>query len=126
MAHTIITEYSKCPMCGGEHQVRCKCPLSDMKCANGHEWHHCPKCGVRISGPADHAKSTDAHLCNRCAGPTRTPENIAATLAILLIDELGVPDWQQPLVREWCLDAVQRAAQVTRQAIIDRLSEVNS
>lgn len=61
-------EYAQCPTCSREYTVRCRCPLGDMRCANGHHWYHCPECGKRIVGESDHSLSTDYHKCGDCRG----------------------------------------------------------
>jgi hypothetical protein len=57
-----------CPSCVLPTLSRCKCPLSDMKCANGHHWH---RHGDQIYLTAsDHARGdlspTHVPLCPMC------------------------------------------------------------
>jgi hypothetical protein len=47
-----------CAECGGVSVRNCKCELDDHKCANGHEWHYCPKHGKRVSKHHDHKNSS--------------------------------------------------------------------
>lgn len=58
----------RCPTCGEPLLYRCRCLLSDMRCAAGHEWHLCPECRLITKGVSDHA--ADAHdsvnLCDSC------------------------------------------------------------
>jgi hypothetical protein len=61
-----------CLECGRPYQVRCRCPLGDMTCPEGHNWHHCPSCGKTIAGPADHTRPLDAHRCRDCRGQPLT------------------------------------------------------
>lgn len=37
-----------CPECGQMSVSRCRCPIGDQKCSNGHQWHE--KDGVIVSG----------------------------------------------------------------------------
>lgn len=54
-----------CPECGGPSAARCRCPLEDRVCHNGHEWHVCPVHGCIVRGGADHAIDTFACRCPR-------------------------------------------------------------
>lgn len=57
-----------CPVCGGPPVVRCRCPLADMRCVKGHDWHACASCHAPVVGPADHTgKVPRANLCRHCA-----------------------------------------------------------
>jgi len=55
-----------CPQCGDPALDRCRCPLGDMRCRRGHQWHHCPNCRAVITGASDHAKPMEDHLCLDC------------------------------------------------------------
>lgn len=54
----------KCPVCGGDFIVQCRCPLSHRQCAKGHQWHRCPVHDVIVVGPDDHKKPTNDCHCN--------------------------------------------------------------
>lgn len=54
-----------CPLCCRHHAARCRCPLGDMTCPNGHSWHACPGCRRPVVGPASHARGADDR-CGRC------------------------------------------------------------
>lgn len=54
----------RCPVCGSEAQIRCRCILADCACSNGHEWHTCPVHGVVVIGRGDHTAS------QKCSCPT--------------------------------------------------------
>lgn len=55
-----------CPTCGKLAKCRCRCPLGDSRCPDGHEWHQCPKCGATVAGAADHAGETFGNPANLC------------------------------------------------------------
>lgn len=46
-----------------------------------------------------------------------TPEERAELLSAVLVDELGVPDWQRENVQAWCLNAVNAAVLAERERI---------
>src|ERR1700677_4682507 len=48
-----------CPFCKGASISQCQCARSDMKCGNGHEWHH--------DGDYIHAGTSD-HASPQCCG----------------------------------------------------------
>lgn len=48
---------SKCPVCSARATMRCKCPLGDTFCPNGHTWHTCPEHNVVVVGPAHNNKN---------------------------------------------------------------------
>jgi len=58
----------KRPACESPWRWRCKCPLADRQCGNGHEYHVCLKCRRFTPGKADHAIGTDdsRHWCPEC------------------------------------------------------------
>lgn len=62
--------YDECPVCGKHYEVRCKCPLGDMVCPDGHEWHHCMLHGNTVLGKADH--SLPANRCRCKIGDTES------------------------------------------------------
>lgn len=53
--------YGFCPSCGAPGVSRCRCRLSDTKCANGHEWHFFN--GQKHLGPSNHADASDHMGC---------------------------------------------------------------
>jgi len=57
-----------CPDCGMPAESRCRCPLGDRVCANGHHWHQCYRCSAVVRGESDHAHP-GANLCQQCRGP---------------------------------------------------------
>jgi hypothetical protein len=58
-----VSDYEKCPYCGAEVFVRCRCPRADSLCTNGHEWHTCLAHDRTVAGPADHAADTFVCSC---------------------------------------------------------------
>jgi hypothetical protein len=62
MPDTVDTR-DKCPVCGREYTMRCRCPRGDMVCEIGHEWHTCTVHNKVIVGPANHLISGDKCTC---------------------------------------------------------------
>jgi hypothetical protein len=49
---------NECPICKAKIKGRCRCPLSDSECINGHSWHLCLKHKKIVSGASDHSAET--------------------------------------------------------------------
>lgn len=49
-------QYDICPICHEKGETICKCPMSEMKCKNGHEWHYCYIHRCQVFGKGDHTK----------------------------------------------------------------------
>ena len=45
---------NSCPICNNTSIKRCRCPVGDSECSNGHHWHHCPVHGNIINGKYMH------------------------------------------------------------------------
>lgn len=54
----------KCPICGRDYVMRCRCMTSDMMCEMGHEWHTCTVHNRVVIGPSDHSVSDHVCTCN--------------------------------------------------------------
>lgn len=70
----------KCPECGEQATVTCRCMKLDSRCKNGHQWHTCLKHNKIVSGTSDHSKPTLDCSCpepndkgNRLRGSLRNP-----------------------------------------------------
>lgn len=61
----MMVDASKCPVCGKEAMVRCRCPRCDSRCESGHEWHVCLEHDRIVLGASDHSKDTFACSCLR-------------------------------------------------------------
>ena len=44
-----------CPICGMPAEVTCRCPRRDSECGNGHRWHWCLRCRVKVALPGLHS-----------------------------------------------------------------------
>lgn len=57
MADTALDiTWERCPECGEPYVMRCRCMRGDMRCPNGHEWHHCEVHGTLVLHASDHGK----------------------------------------------------------------------
>jgi len=66
-----ILRRNECPVCHEPAVVTCRCPLSDSKCKNGHEWHWCPVHRVVVMGASDHTGDTFRCRCGRGDNPKK-------------------------------------------------------
>lgn len=64
--------FSLCPTCGEKRTTTCRCPRSDSKCPNGHQWHLCTIHKKVVLGGSDH--STDTFTCTCGAGSHKPGE----------------------------------------------------
>lgn len=61
-----------CPVCAEPPEITCKCPRSESRCANGHEWHTCSVHRKVVMGKADHR--FDMTTCTCEDGTWEPPE----------------------------------------------------
>jgi hypothetical protein len=67
LAPTSREDWEKCPICGADRTLTCRCFRVDSTCANGHKWHQCVKHRVLVEGHSDHALSMDVCTCGKDA-----------------------------------------------------------
>ena len=89
-----------CPTCGELAVTQCRCPRSESRCKNGHDWFYClahipPK---SVVGKADHAKTdwekcfcVQEHPSCSMVGAEPTPEEARAYLLSRAPDIAKVP-----------------------------------
>jgi hypothetical protein len=47
---------NRCIICGGNIKLRCRCPLSDVECESGHQYHRDPLTKEYHEGRSDHSR----------------------------------------------------------------------